>query len=127
MAGSRAIVYVAIFLPVNILVITRMAGLPFRRILRMLPSPLVAGLAGFGVAELLQVAGLLDALPAIGALLVSVLFSLVVVVVVLALLEPEVRRVPAQIRQGLRSPGRSAGTRSMAAASDATDPGSFSG
>jgi PST family polysaccharide transporter len=130
MAGSRALVYVLVFLPVSILVITRMAGLPLGRILRMLPSPLLAGLAGFGVAEALEVAGVLDALPPIAALIVSVALSLAVVVAVLAVLEPEVRRAPAHMVQGLRSPGRAAGARGIgapASSSDAADPSSFSG
>jgi PST family polysaccharide transporter len=130
MAGSRALVYVLVFLPVSILVITRMAGLPFGRILRMLPGPILAGLVGFGVAEALEATGLLDALPAVASLILSAALSLLAVVAVLAVLEPEVRRAPAQLARALRSPTRAPGSRGMggpAGGRDAADPGSFPG
>jgi O-antigen/teichoic acid export membrane protein len=64
MATSRVALFLAIFLPVNIIIIMRTTGLSLTSILGSLKSPLVAGLAAIGAVLAIEKTG---ALPALGS------------------------------------------------------------
>jgi O-antigen/teichoic acid export membrane protein len=71
MAASRALLFIVIFTPVNLLLITHITGLSVRRQTASLVPSTVAGVVGaLGVVGL-QMAGVLDAVPPVIAVLVA--------------------------------------------------------
>jgi O-antigen/teichoic acid export membrane protein len=117
MAGSRALFFLLLVVPVNIAVVCRVTGLGVRSFLPSVPIPVVAGLAGVGVVEGLALAGVLGALAPLPALLVAGASSGLAATVVLFSLDREAR---ALARPLLRLAGRrSAGAAAEASAPDA--------
>ena len=60
MSLSRALVFTAVVIPINLYVVYRVTGFSPRRMLGWLPAPLLAGGAALGVGGLLQATGALD-------------------------------------------------------------------
>jgi PST family polysaccharide transporter len=93
MAASRAAFFVAIVIPVNLAVVCWITGLRPRSFLPWLPSPLLSAAAGIAAVALLDLAGLLDGLPAFPALLIAGATSCLAAGAVLFALEPRARRL----------------------------------
>ncbi len=91
MSGARAAVALAIVVPLNLLIIARVARIPPRSFLPWLPAPLGAGaLAALGVG-LLTASGLLDGVPPVLALGLAGVVATGLALAVLVSLEPKAR------------------------------------
>ena len=90
MAASRAAYFVAVVIPVNLAVVCWITGLRPRS---FLPSPLLSAAAGIAAVALLELAGLLDGLPAFAALLIAGAASCLAAGAVLFALEPRARQL----------------------------------
>ena len=93
MAASRAAYFVAVVIPVNLAVVCWITGLRPRSFLPWLPSPLLSAAAGIAAVALLELAGLLDGLPAFAALLIAGAASCLAAGAVLFALEPRARQL----------------------------------
>ena len=93
MAASRAAYFVAVVIPVNLAVVCWITGLRPRAFLLWLPSPLLSAVAGIAAVALLELAGLLDGLPAFAALLIAGAASCLAAGAVLFALEPRARQL----------------------------------
>ena len=100
MSGARALVSLAIILPLNLLIISRVAGLPPRTFLPWLPAPLTAGVAAVLGVEALTRMGALDSMPPIVALAVAGTLAAAVAGGIMVALEPQARGI---LRRLLRS------------------------
>jgi O-antigen/teichoic acid export membrane protein len=70
-AGSRAILFVLLFIPVNLAIVARCTGMSARPLIGPFVLPTLAGAAAVGVVAGLEATGVLDALPGGVALVVS--------------------------------------------------------
>jgi PST family polysaccharide transporter len=104
MAGSRALVAVAIVVPLNLLIVSRVAGIRPRTFLPWLPAPLLAGGAAFLVVAVLTGTDALGSAPAIVALAVAGLLAVVACGAVLVALEPRARQEIRSVLRGRRGP-----------------------
>ena len=93
MAASRAAYFVAVVIPVNLAVVCWITGLRPRSFLPWLVSPLLSAAAGIAAIALLELAGLLDGLPAFAALLIAGATSCLAAGAVLFALEPRARQL----------------------------------
>jgi PST family polysaccharide transporter len=110
MSATRALGYALVVLPVNLLIILRLADLPLREVLPSLPLPLAAGLGAVGGVEAISAIGVTDSMAALPALIVAVAaaFGASLAVVLIAMLAggPERRaRLLAVFRAVRRRPG----------------------
>jgi hypothetical protein len=107
MAGSRALLFVPILIPVNLLIVARMTGMRLSALLPGLPGPFLAGLAGIAAERLVRYSGIVDNVAAVPALLVVGTVSSLTAMMVLLLLVPVVRQrvgaAQAQLRAALRA------------------------
>jgi polysaccharide transporter, PST family len=62
MATSRVVLFLGIFLPVNVFIVMRMTGLSLRKLAGSFVSPFVAGLVGIGAVLVAEKTGLLSAI-----------------------------------------------------------------
>jgi teichuronic acid exporter len=88
---SRALLFLLVFVPVNLAVIRATTDLGVLRFLSLARAPVAAGAAAAGAVVLLRVSTGVDRLPAVAALLASVLPALVVGLAILLALEPRAR------------------------------------
>jgi PST family polysaccharide transporter len=91
MAGARALVALAIVVPLNLLIISRVAGLPPRTFLPRLPAPLAAGAASFLVVGAVTRTGALDSVPPLVALAVAGSLAVASAGAILFAFEPRAR------------------------------------
>lgn len=103
MAGARALVALAIVVPLNVLIISRVAGLPPRTFLPWLPAPLAAGAAAFLVVGALTRTGALSSVSPVVALAVAGTLALVAAGAVLFALEPRARGALRDLLRGRRA------------------------
>jgi O-antigen/teichoic acid export membrane protein len=92
MAASRAVLFVLVVIPVNLAIIARLTGLTFKQLLHGTPVPLVAGLLAVGAVAGLQALGLLDRVPPIPALIITLGLATAITLGVLLLLDGSARR-----------------------------------
>jgi teichuronic acid exporter len=104
MAGSRAILFLPILVPVNLLIISHITGLRLRSLLPAVPGPLFAGAAALVSERALRATGVVEGLAPFPALLLVGCTSALSALLVLLSLEPTVRT---QMRQ-LGAHGRAA-------------------
>ena len=108
MAGSRAILFLPILVPVNLLIVARITGMRVRALLPAVPGPLFAGAAAIVSERALHATGIVDGLAPVPALLLVGATSALSALLVLLSLEPVVR---AQTRRvGGRAAARAART-----------------
>jgi PST family polysaccharide transporter len=93
MSGARALVALAVVVPLNLFIISRVAGLAPRTLARWLPAPLVAGLTAILAVAALTQTGALDAAPPAVALLVAGGVAVVLAGTMMLALEPDARRL----------------------------------
>ena len=106
MSLSRALLFVAVFVPINVVIVTRLTGLSLRRLVPLAPGPVLAGLGALGAAALLRSTGVLDALSPLPALALVGTVSVGAAAALLFLLEPDARTQVARARQRLSRTGR---------------------
>ena len=100
MAGSRALYFLVVVIPLNIAVICWITGLRPRSLLTWLPAPLASGAAAIGAVAGLEAVGALDRLPPIPALVVGGASASLAAIGVLFALEPRARAlVPPLVRR----------------------------
>jgi PST family polysaccharide transporter len=100
MAGARALVALAIVVPLNLLIISRVAGLRPRTFLPWLPAPLAAGAAAFLVVGALTQSGVLDSVAPLVALAVAGSLAVLAAGAILFGLEPRARDAVRGLRKG---------------------------
>lgn len=91
MSGARALVSLVIIVPLNLLIISRVAGLPPRTFLPWLPAPLCAGVAAILGVQALTQTGALDQVPPIVALAVAGVLAVAVASAIMIAFEPRAR------------------------------------
>ena len=91
MSGARALVSLLIIVPLNLLIISRVAGLPPRTFLPWLPAPLCAGVTAILGVQVLTKTGVLDQVPPILALAVAGVLAVAVASAIMIALEPHAR------------------------------------
>lgn len=91
MSLSRAVVFLAIILPLNLVIIHRVTGLKPRSLARWLPAPLAAGGAALAIGLGLDASGLLDDAPALVGLAIAGSLAGSATVATLMALDPTVR------------------------------------
>jgi O-antigen/teichoic acid export membrane protein len=109
MAASRAILFLPILVPVNLLIIAHFTGMRVRELLPGIPAPLVAGLAGVAAERAIHATGVAEGLSAFPALLLVGTVSAVTAATVLVSLVPTVRDRARELRRQLGAalrPGR---------------------
>lgn len=106
MAASRAILFLPILVPVNLLIIARLTGMRLRSLLPAVPGPFFAGAAAVASERALWATGVVDGLAPFPALLLVGGTSALSALLVLLSLEPTVRararRIGAHARAALR-------------------------
>jgi hypothetical protein len=93
MSGARALVSLLIVVPLNLFIISRVAGLPPRKLLCWLPAPLAAGLTAILAVEALTQTGALGEVPPLVALLVAGGLAVGIAGTMMFLLVPEARQI----------------------------------
>ena len=101
MAASRAVLFLLVVIPVNLVIISRLTGLSAKELLRGTPAPLVAGLVAVGAVAGLQALGLLGGVPAVVALIITLGVATVITVGGLMLLDSSSRRAVRGVGQGI--------------------------
>ncbi|MGH7359874.1 MAG: oligosaccharide flippase family protein, partial [Candidatus Rokuibacteriota bacterium] len=90
MAASRALVFLAAVLPVNVAILVRFGGVRLRTLASALPA-VASGLGAFAVVAALGAAGVLDGLSPLPALVVAAGAASAVALAPVILFEPEAR------------------------------------
>jgi hypothetical protein len=70
LAGVRALLFLLVFVPLNVAIVTRLTGLRVRDIASWVPVPLISGAGAIAVVALINATGLLDSLSPLPALVV---------------------------------------------------------
>jgi hypothetical protein len=91
-AGSRAILYLLVLLPISLAIIVRISGLSVHRIARQLPGSLVAGGVTFAILTALNQSHVLDDLHPVVAALIAGAVAVVCTGGLLLALDGRVRR-----------------------------------
>jgi O-antigen/teichoic acid export membrane protein len=90
-AGSRGVIFLLLFLPVNLWIVQRMAGIPARWLLGWAAPPVAAGAATVLLVWAVDRGGLLDHLGNVGALLVAGVLAVAALVTILFALDRRLR------------------------------------
>ena len=101
-AGVRALLFVLVFVPLNVAIVMRLTGLRVREIAAWIPIPLTSGVAAIAVEALIGATGVLDGLSPLPALLVAGSLAVAAAVGVLLLLERDARREVLALRRSRR-------------------------
>jgi PST family polysaccharide transporter len=101
MALSRALLFVVIFVPVNMAIIGWLAGLSLRELAPSATAPILSGVAALAAAAAVRSTGVLDTVAPLPALLVAGAVASGAAVTVLLLLEPRARAAASGLRQRL--------------------------
>ena len=99
-AGVRALLFLLVFAPLNVIIVTRLTGLRAREVASYVPVPLISGAAAIAVVAVIDETGVLDGLGPVAALLIA--GSLAVAAALGTLLALD-RKVRGQVRGVLRS------------------------
>ncbi len=103
MAAARALVSLLVVVPLNIVVIKRLAGLSARTLAPSIGAAVAAGLASIAVVEGITATGILDSAPPLLALIVAGGLATLTALGVLLALEPQVRSEVHRLRRALRT------------------------
>jgi O-antigen/teichoic acid export membrane protein len=103
MSGARALVALAVVVPLNLFIISRIAGLRPRTLARWLPAPLAAGISAILAVAVLTQTGALDAAPPVVALLVAGGVAVALAGTMMLALDPEARRLAQRLLATRRS------------------------
>lgn len=107
MAASRALLFLAAVLPINVAILVRFGGLRLSGLAPALAAAVASGLGAFGVVAALEAGGLLDGLSPFPALLVAAVPACAAAFAPVLLLEAaarsELRSLRGRIRRGRKS------------------------
>lgn len=103
MATSRAILFVAVFIPVNLFLVAHVAAMPIRRLLETVPASFISGTAAAGIVLVLRATGVLNGAPPVVSLSVALLSAVVTAAATLFLVEPRARVSAASGLRALRA------------------------
>jgi hypothetical protein len=104
MAGTRAILFVPVLIPINLAIIAWVTGFSVRRFLPRAAAPVLAGCAGLAAEWALHAGGLVDELPALPRLVAVGTTAVVAAAAVLLALEPLARSYARALVRRLRAP-----------------------
>ena len=90
-AGVRALLFLLVFVPLNIAIVTRLTRLRVRDVAALVPIPLTSGAAAIAVEALIGVTGVLDGFSPLPALLIAGSLAVAAALGVLLLLERDAR------------------------------------
>jgi hypothetical protein len=90
-AGVRALLFLLVFVPLNVAIVTRLTGLRVRDIASWVPVPLISGAGAIAVVTLINATGLLDSLSPLPALLIAGSLAVAAALGVLLSLKREAR------------------------------------
>ena len=107
MSLSRVLVSLLVVMPLNLVIIHRLAGISFRAMGRWAVAPTTAGIASIAVAAGITATGLLDDAAPLVALIVVGGAAVATAVGVLMALEPRARSEVRRLRSGLATATRS--------------------
>ncbi len=107
MSLSRVLVSLLVVMPLNLVIIHRLAGISFRAMARWAVAPTTAGIASIAVAAGITATGLLDDAAPLVALIVVGGAAVATAVGVLMALEPRARSEVRRLRSGLATATRS--------------------
>lgn len=107
MAASRALLFLAAILPLNLAILRRYGGLRLAPLARAVPGPLVAAIAAAAVGVGLDASGALEGLAAVPAAAIAAGAAGAAAIVALVALEPEARRELRVLRRRLTGKGPS--------------------
>jgi PST family polysaccharide transporter len=116
MSAVRALVSLLVVVPLNLVIINRLAGLPARTLVPWALPPLAAGIGAIAAVQGVSATGIFDGLDAIVALVLAGSLAVAVAVAILLVLEPRARAEIQQLRRSLTSARRG---QPLAAADDA--------
>jgi PST family polysaccharide transporter len=104
-AGSRAILFLLVFMPVNLAIVARSIGVSVPSLLPPFVVPTLAGLVAIGVVSGLDAVGAFESMPA-GAALAAAGTAAILSAASVLLLDPEIRAQAARAvgRSGRRGP-----------------------
>jgi O-antigen/teichoic acid export membrane protein len=104
MSGARALIALAVIVPLNLFIISRVAGLSPRTLARWLPAPLAAGISAIVVVELFTRTGALEAAPPVIALVVAGGIAVAIAGATMFALDPEARKLAQRLVAARRPP-----------------------
>ncbi len=107
MSLSRVVVSLLVVMPLNLVIIHRLAGISFRAMARWTVAPTTAGVASIAVVAGITATGLLDGVAPLIALTVAGGAAVAVALGVLIALEPRARSEVRRLRRGLATATRS--------------------
>lgn len=100
-AASRALLFLVVFVPINLLVVRRLTGFGLRAFAALAAAPAAAGAAAVGVVLVLREATAIESLPPGAGLAVAALLAATTAVGTLLALDPRSRRYARDLRRGI--------------------------
>jgi PST family polysaccharide transporter len=91
LAGVRALLFLLVFVPLNVAIVTRLTGLRVREIASWVPIPLISGSGAIAVIALINATGLLDSVSPLPALVIAGSLAIAAAIGVLLSLKREAR------------------------------------
>jgi PST family polysaccharide transporter len=107
MGASRAILFLAAILPINLVILRRFGGLRFSRLARSLPGVVASSAAAVGVGVAFDASGVLDGLAGLPAAAIAVGAAGAAAVGALVLLDPDARAELRSLRRRVTGGGAS--------------------
>ncbi|HEU4450251.1 MAG TPA: lipopolysaccharide biosynthesis protein [Gaiellaceae bacterium] len=102
-AASRAVLFVLVFVPVNLIIVRWLTGFGFREFARMAAAPTAAGVAAIAVVLLLRETTAIESAPPIAGLAVAAVLAVATAVGTLLALDARAREYARRLRRGLAS------------------------
>ena len=100
-SASRALLFLLVFVPINLFVVSRITGLGPRSFLRLTTAPAAAGAAAIAVVVLLREATAIESIPPAAGLAVAALVGGIAAVGTLLALDGRSRQYARDLRRGL--------------------------
>jgi PST family polysaccharide transporter len=102
-AASRALLFLVVFVPINLVVIEWLTGLRLRAFMAMTPAPVAAGGAAIAVVWLLQEATAIESIPPLAGLAIAAFVAAGTAAATLFSLDARFREYARRLRRGLAS------------------------
>ncbi|MGH7357254.1 MAG: hypothetical protein ACREJR_00395, partial [Candidatus Rokuibacteriota bacterium] len=103
MAASRALLFMVVFVPINLVIVEWLTGLRLRAFFAMTPAPVASGVAALAVVWILREATAIESIAPIAGLVVAATLAAGTAVAVLLWLDPRSRGYVRGLRRGLAS------------------------
>lgn len=102
-AASRALLFLVVFVPVNLVIVEWLTRFRVRAFLAMTPPPVASGLAAIAVVWVLREATAIESVAPLAGLVVAGVLAVVTATVTLLSLDPRSREYARGLRRGLAS------------------------